>query len=292
MNISRTNSTNQSCSSFRRNPCECYCRLPICDLPFIIRKLDADTMNVLAGAEFQLQNIVTGETQTAVSDSLGRVCFFLTPCITYSLTELVPPAGYESNAQIYTVFADRFGNIFVDDQAARCFTICNTPISGPTLYTVTYDANGGVGSFVDSDIPAGAVYMVKTAGETGISRTGYLFAGWNTAPAGSGTLYLPEDTFFVESNMTLYAMWEQVVPEVYNITYSPNGGTGGFVDAYIPQGSLYTVKTAAEEEVLYDGYEFSGWNTAPDGSGISYQPGDTITVVSSLVLYAQWQAIE
>lgn len=33
---------------------------------------------------------------------------------------------------------------------------------------------------------------------------------------------------------------------------------------------------------------FLGWNTSPDGSGISYEPGDEIIINSDIVLYAQW----
>ena len=37
-------------------------------------------------------------------------------------------------------------------------------------------------------------------------------------------------------------------------------------------------------------YEFAGWNTAPDGSGETYQPGDDFTVTRKTnVLYAQWK---
>ncbi|MCC8123252.1 MAG: InlB B-repeat-containing protein, partial [Oscillospiraceae bacterium] len=36
------------------------------------------------------------------------------------------------------------------------------------------------------------------------------------------------------------------------------------------------------------GFTFTGWNTAPDGSGTAYQPGDTILITGDVVLYAQW----
>ena len=39
----------------------------------------------------------------------------------------------------------------------------------------------------------------------------------------------------------------------------------------------------------YDGYVFDGWNTAADGSGNAYQPGDTLTFgKDDVILYAQW----
>ena len=38
------------------------------------------------------------------------------------------------------------------------------------------------------------------------------------------------------------------------------------------------------------GYRFGGWNTAPDGSGATYQPGDSITLnAKTTTLYAVWK---
>ena len=36
------------------------------------------------------------------------------------------------------------------------------------------------------------------------------------------------------------------------------------------------------------GYTFSGWNTEPDGSGTSYAPGDTFTILASTEFFAVW----
>ena len=36
------------------------------------------------------------------------------------------------------------------------------------------------------------------------------------------------------------------------------------------------------------GYDFTGFNTKADGSGEDYQPGDEITIVDDIVLYAQY----
>lgn len=43
-----------------------------------------------------------------------------------------------------------------------------------------------------------------------------------------------------------------------------------------------------------EGYVFAGWNTAPDGSGVSYQPGaaleeDLAEAGGQVTLYAQWE---
>jgi uncharacterized repeat protein (TIGR02543 family) len=39
------------------------------------------------------------------------------------------------------------------------------------------------------------------------------------------------------------------------------------------------------------GFTFSGWNTLSDGTGVTYQPGDSITPSSNLTLFAKWTAV-
>lgn len=41
-----------------------------------------------------------------------------------------------------------------------------------------------------------------------------------------------------------------------------------------------------------DGYMFVSWNTAEDGTGASYNPGDTMTITESTVFYAQWVEVD
>lgn len=73
-------------------------------------------------------------------------------------------------------------------------------------YTVSFDANGG------ADAPAS---LTKYHGQAVVIpdtvpvRAGYDFAGWCTAPSGSGTRYLPGDEFHSNAETTLYAVWDQ-----------------------------------------------------------------------------------
>lgn len=38
-----------------------------------------------------------------------------------------------------------------------------------------------------------------------------------------------------------------------------------------------------------EGKEFSHWSTEPNGTGIAYRPGQTITLFGDVTLYAQWR---
>src|SRR5258708_10166921 len=78
-------------------------------------------------------------------------------------------------------------------------------------YTVTYNGNGSDGGAVPSDpgtYNAGDTVNVKPAGT--MTKTGAVFAYWNTKADGNGTVHgWPADTTFTmpASNLTLYAQW-------------------------------------------------------------------------------------
>jgi len=77
----------------------------------------------------------------------------------------------------------------------------------PFTYHVSYDANGGKGSYSGPGTAPGETDTVLSLKETEISRTGYTFTGWNTEPDGSGYSYALEDNIVVDDNVTLYAQW-------------------------------------------------------------------------------------
>lgn len=78
----------------------------------------------------------------------------------------------------------------------------------------------------------------------------------------------------------------------YQVVYDGNGATSGTA----PAGSTATFKTGASATVLANtgtfrraGFALTAWNTASDGSGTTYQFGDTLTIGSTnLRLYAVW----
>lgn len=78
--------------------------------------------------------------------------------------------------------------------------------------------------------------------------------------------------------------------ESYTIHYNANGGTGMMIDQNIKLGQNATLSTNA---YTHTDASFGGWNTEPDGSGISYPDGYNITSDLGgngdiIELYAQW----
>lgn len=81
-----------------------------------------------------------------------------------------------------------------------------TPESKIT-YTVTYKANGGIGSDVIVNVEEGTNYTVSS---NMFTRNGYTFTGWNRNPNGSAAPYSAGSVIKnMTSNITLYAQWKK-----------------------------------------------------------------------------------
>ena len=77
-----------------------------------------------------------------------------------------------------------------------------------------------------------------------------------------------------------------------SVTYNGNGNNSGSVPV---DGTVYasgnTVTVPGNSNALVkSGYAFNGWNTAANGSGVSYAAGSTLTITADTTLYAKWAA--
>ena len=157
-------------------------------------------------------------------------------------------------------------------------------------YGITYFANGANSGAVPVDSTnynIGQAITIRS--NTGsLDRTGYTFAGWNTAANGSGLTYNSGNTVAMgASSVSLFALW---TPNTYTITYNSNGATGSAqrggnavtTDNYTTAGSAVTLPGAGT--LAKTGYTFSGWADAPTGTVLS----GTFTTTANITLYAQW----
>lgn len=77
----------------------------------------------------------------------------------------------------------------------------------------------------------------------------------------------------------------------YRLKFNDNGGHGSPKNVTKATSAESCTLTVPEQEPYRNGYHFTGWDTASDGSGESYSAGDSITLRSSspeLILYAKW----
>ena len=78
---------------------------------------------------------------------------------------------------------------------------------------------------------------------------------------------------------------------MYSRIYDGNESTGGTAPETIEyqEGAEPIV---ADNLFTRTGYIFNSWNTAANGSGTAYNPGDTVTIgTANITLYAQWEAV-
>lgn len=92
------------------------------------------------------------------------------------------------------------------------------------------------------------------------------------------------------------------LPKTYCVSYDANNSpTGSGVMCSDP--NLYTSEdtvTIMDREALFPlmgnivnfGYDFTGWNTEPDGTGTDYAPGQETSLTGNLYLYAKWEEKE
>jgi uncharacterized repeat protein (TIGR02543 family) len=146
-------------------------------------------------------------------------------------------------------------------------------------HTVIFNANGGTGSMSNqvANVPTALTLNAFT-------RSGYSFAGWNTAANGSGTAYSNGATYSFSADMTLYAQW--TVSPNHTVTFNANGGTGSMSNQVANVPTALTLNAFTRS-----GYNFAGWNTAANGSGTAYANGATYSFSADITLYAQWSTL-
>ena len=156
---------------------------------------------------------------------------------------------------------------------------------------VSFDLNGGLGTVPTSLTQSASGGSITLPGTTGFARGGFIFGGWATTSSGS----VISNTYTPTADITLFAVWQ------IGISYLGNGNTSGTAPAQdFPtrsgnsasgtiSGNTGNLVNAGASDTT--GFLFDGWNTAPDGTGTTYAVGASVTITSSLTLYAQWKSV-
>ena len=153
-----------------------------------------------------------------------------------------------ANESISTLAATPSGNINVG--GSTTITATTVPATGVTVSLSSTNANvASVAGNSVTGVHGGKAVIIATAENSGYSKV----------------------------------MTVTVNPQV---TFDGNGSTS---DPMSAQNFTYGAAVALDANT----YEmadctFDGWNTAADGSGISYTDGQSLTLTSDLTLYAQW----
>ena len=102
------------------------------------------------------------------------------------------------------------------------------------------------------------------------------------------------DTLSMDSSVQTAFSDGDIDEESCEICFDGNGSTTGNMDA-LAGCSAEGETVLPENQFSRTGYQFTGWNTAADGTGTTYRNGQTVTGIFSqpgetVTLYAQWKA--
>ena len=98
----------------------------------------------------------------------------------------------------------------------------SNPETPKATYTITFDANSGIGTIESISAEEGSEITLP---ENTFTRTGHIFAGWNTKNDGTGAKYEDKSTIKLTGNITLYAKWTVTAESVSEaITSIPADG--------------------------------------------------------------------
>ena len=178
-------------------------------------------------------------------------------------------AGFDNNYdQTYCIFVDDFNKV-TNGWEHRTIdrTFQSTTTQNGTAYTTNPVvefycgvAVGKTGKF-SFDLKNVTVYDV-TAGTYVTSKSSNIKNG-STLTMGAG------DT-------TLTAIWK---PATYGVKFDGNGAEAGSMSDF--SGSYNTIQDLPSNAYSKAGYKFLGWNTKPDGTGISYTDKEKINFTDS-----------
>ena len=157
-------------------------------------------------------------------------------------------------------------------------------------YTVTFDANGGSVSPDTKSVTYASTYgNLPTP-----TLADHSFVGWFTAQSG-GEQVTSSTSVSITGNQTLYARWAQESYEVWFRAFDKNGEVIGGSFQTITMGENAYLKSFNTLAITPpDGYSFTNWNTAMDGSGVSHEDHENVfnltnVANATVTLYAQWE---
>lgn len=178
-----------------------------------------------------------------------------------------------------------------------------------TKYTLTYHANGGIANTLPTDpnkyLSSETVTLsTELPKHENVDGKRVKCIGWSTTP--DNNIYAAGEYYgdtvskvtFANANITVYAVWGYGTNNNYDghhskytLYYHPNFGRDQKANESTNKNEV-VVQYYERLNILpeREGYTFVSWNTKPDGSGMSYRPGDDFELTKSEHhLYAQWQ---
>lgn len=216
---------------------------------------------------------------TSVNSGSSQL-FTFTPTTGYSV-ETITVDGTSLSSLTTPTLSSAIANGYTFSNVASSHTL--TAAFQPQTFSLTYSA--GPGGSISGTASQSVSYGGSGTAVIALPSAGYHFTNWSD----SSTVATRTDT----NLLTNLAFSASFTTDTNTVTYSPNGAITGTVpvDSASPYPFGTTVNVLNNSGSLTrDGFTFTGWNTAADGSGASYAAtGSSFTMPdNSVTLYAQW----
>lgn len=199
------------------------------------------------------------------------------------------------------------GSVYSYDRDSNGGTVTLYAIWTPWKHTVTYNKNVPASSKSQTvnSLPGNQTKIYDqtlTLSNNTPTRTGYAFKEWNTQADGKGTGYQKGASYTYNrtsdgGTVTLYAIWTSWKHTVhYDKNVSSTSSSQTVSNMPSDQTKVYeTNLVLSTSKPTRNGYIFTGWNTAANGSGTAYAAGgnyqyDRSSDGGTVTLYAQWTA--
>ena len=186
----------------------------------------------------------------------------------------------------------------------------NLVVDGLNNGTLPSNYSSSARPYYDGDNEAGPVSKLVRSFPNNFLYSGYTNSGSSVGLRGSGGLYWSSTVDGSTSSLILYFRDSFVRPGVnsypkyygasvrciastnYTISYDANGGTGTMGDQLAFNDHNTTLDANA---FTRQGWEFTGWNTAADGTGTAYTNQEKVNNLAAAggvaTLYAQWNQL-
>lgn len=159
---------------------------------------------------------------------------------------------------------------------------CELFIDEPSVFKISYNENtstSGIVPWDNNEYEEGEIIKVK-GNSGGLTKTDYIFEGWNTKADGSGTNYLKDgDIIIYDSDIILFAEWSAL--PIYAIIFDSNSGSE--VSSQIKIEGQTIIRPS---DPTRDDYTFVNWYS--DSNLTVLWDFSSNVVTSNVTLYAKW----
>lgn len=208
------------------------------------------------------------------------------------------PDGYEQDSPKWNKAADGSGkdvsNLLTLSQSEPEIHIYAqwVPVNSVVKDPVTLTHKDGDSIYAENEYFAGDTAVTVTCDT---DKGNLEFQGWDTDISADSVIYPAGNSFTINEDQTVYAVWtEKAAEDTIILTYDANGGTGApsADDSGVTEGENATFTISSTIPTHPNDNKFLGWADSPDATTPDYQADDTLTTTTDKTIYAVWEKTE